>query len=220
MLREETGRPSPGRGPGPRRSTQAPLPSPTFFDGDRRPVGRLFSAWLRLDAGTRMHLKRVGAAARELAAAAGLPPSAQRHAALAGLLHDIGKSDVPISILRKPAPLTPSESTVLSLHTVHGPELAAGIADPVVLDAIRHHHEWLDGTGYPDGLEGDAIGPEARVVAVADMYDALTSDRPYRAALPDGEALQHLCDVAGRKLDPALVDALLALRLDRVVRAA
>jgi putative nucleotidyltransferase with HDIG domain len=184
------------------------------------PDPTVVSALEHLDRGTRMHLCRVADLAGALASLLGLPPAARRQAATAGLLHDIGKCVVPGSILHKPASLTPWEIALLRSHTVDGEALASSAGDPVVLDAIRHHHERLDGRGYPDGLSGDGIAVVTRVVTVADMYDALTSDRPYRAALSDAEALDHVADVAGTQLDPETVTALILLQTGAASQAA
>jgi HD-GYP domain-containing protein (c-di-GMP phosphodiesterase class II) len=127
----------------------------------------------------------------------------------AGLLHDIGKIGVPEAILAKPGPLTLDEWTVMRAHPVVG----AQIVEPFeffapAIAAIRHHHERWDGSGYPDGLAGEAIPIEARVVAVADVFDALTSTRSYRAALPRDVALATLLAAAGRTLDERVVAAM------------
>src|SRR6185437_833431 len=119
---------------------------------------------------------------------------------------------VPNSILRKPASLTPAEFDVIKLHSPRGSEIAlrsemlARIA-PIV----RAHHERLDGKGYPDGLEGDEIPLEARIVAVADVWDALTCDRPYRKAMTEQEAAAILRRDAGKHLDPVCIEALFAV---------
>ncbi|HWG58276.1 MAG TPA: HD domain-containing phosphohydrolase [Candidatus Acidoferrales bacterium] len=115
------------------------------------------------------------------------------------LVHDIGKVAVPDAILLKPARLSPEEMAIVKQHPVTG----EGICAPLqsfrdVLPTIRHHHERMDGTGYPDGLSGASIPLTARVVQVVDIYDALTTDRPYRKALPQEEALKILWDEALR----------------------
>ncbi|HKZ05657.1 MAG TPA: HD domain-containing phosphohydrolase, partial [Methylomirabilota bacterium] len=132
---------------------------------------------------TRGHSERVGALSRELAAALGLPAADVECVTHAGLLHDIGKIGVPESLLRKRGTLTGEEWAVMRQHPVIGARIVAPFeffAGGAMV--IRHHHERWDGSGYPDGLAGGAIPLGARVVAVADVLDALTSDRPYRAA--------------------------------------
>src|SRR5580765_362423 len=109
----------------------------------------------------------------------------------AALLHDIGKLGIPDRLLDKPGPLTPDEYDYVKLHSIIGADILSAVAFPGPLAVIvRHHHENWDGTGYPDGLRGDGIPIGARVLAIVDCYDALTSDRPYR------RALSHSCAVA------------------------
>ena len=180
----------------------------------------LLPALQTLGLDTRMHCRRVCQLAGRLASALGLPRAARGRAATAGLLHDIGKSLVPEFILHKPTALSADEKRVLRLHPIDGEALASFTGDPVVLDAIRHHHERLDGTGYPDGLSGDGLSEVTRVVAVVDVYDALTSDRPYRPALCVAEAVGRMTDVAGTKLDPEMVEALVLLQAGARSRAA
>ena len=161
---------------------------------------------------TRGHSERVGAWGRRLATALGLPADQIDTVAQAGLLHDIGKIGVPETVLRKRAALDPDEWAVMRNHPIIGSQIVAPFdffAGGAVV--IRHHHERWDGTGYPDGLVGDAIPLGARIVAVADVFDALTSDRPYRAALPQPTALAYLIAEAGRTLEADVVAALLGL---------
>ncbi len=106
-----------------------------------------------------------------------------------GLVHDIGKLSVPESILLKPGPLTPEERKIMEQHTVIGEKICAPLRSfRNVLPIIRHHHEKQDGSGYPDGLKGEQIPLTARILQIADIYDALTTDRPYRTALPPEKA--------------------------------
>ena len=164
------------------------------------------------DVYTRGHSERVGATSRRLALALGLASPDVEIVARAGLLHDIGKIGIPEVVLRKAGPLTDEEWTLMRRHPVIGAQIVAPFeffaAGAIV---IRHHHERVDGSGYPDGLAGDAIPLGARIVAVADVYDALTSDRPYRPAMSEDEALGHLQAQAGRGLDETIVAALLGL---------
>jgi HD-GYP domain-containing protein (c-di-GMP phosphodiesterase class II) len=124
------------------------------------------------------------------------------------LLHDIGKLAVPDAILFKPGPLTAEEFALMARHPVIGAEIVGQIdflSDSV--QVIRHHHEWWNGSGYPDGLRSTDIPLAARIFAVADVLDALSTDRPYRAALPLAQARDMILAGAGTHFDPQIVDA-------------
>lgn len=138
-----------------------------------------------------------------------------------GIIHDIGKVAVPDQILLKPGPLTPEERKVMQRHTIVG----AGICSPLksfrsVVPIIRHHHEKIDGSGYPDGLKGDAVPLTARILQTVDIYDALTTDRPYRKAMAPDRALGLMREEVKRGWwDGALVDELEAMVQAPVVRS-
>jgi putative nucleotidyltransferase with HDIG domain len=154
------------------------------------------------DAYTRGHSERVATLARRVALAAGVSSAAADTIAQAGLLHDLGKISIPEQVLRKPGPLTPEEWAVMRQHPLVGAQIVAPLeffADGAII--VRHHHERHDGSGYPDGLRGELIPLGSRIVAVADVYDALTSDRPYRARLTRDEAVRRLRAEAGHTLD-------------------
>ena len=160
------------------------------------------------DVYTRGHSERVGASSRRLAVALGLPTTEVEIVARAGLLHDIGKIGVPETVLRKAGPLTPDEWVLMRRHPLIGAQIVAPFEFFTAGAAvIRHHHERVDGSGYPDGLTRHAIPIGARIVAVADVYDALTSDRPYRQAMSKEAALAFLRTQAGLGLDDAIVGA-------------
>ena len=164
------------------------------------------------DAYTRGHSERVAQLGRWIAIELGLDADAVAAVGEAGLLHDIGKIGVPEPTLRKSGPLTAAEWDAMRQHPVVGAQIVAPFeffARAALL--IRHHHERWDGSGYPDGLVGAAIPLGARIVAVADVFDALTSKRPYRIALSREAGLTHLLDAAGRVLDPDLVHAAVGL---------
>jgi putative nucleotidyltransferase with HDIG domain len=157
---------------------------------------------------TRGHSERVAGVGRLIALELGLDADEVAAVAEAGLLHDIGKIGVPEGMLQKPGPLTAEEWQAMRRHPVVGAQIIA----PFEVFArsaplIRHHHERWDGSGYPDGLAGPAIPLGARIVAVADVFDALTSGRPYRTALARDAGLSQLLDEAGRSLDPSVVRA-------------
>jgi diguanylate cyclase (GGDEF)-like protein len=130
---------------------------------------------------------------------------------LAAILHDVGKIAVPEAVLRKPEPLTPAERTLVERHAAAGAEMVAridGLAE--IAPWVHHSHEHVDGSGYPDRLTGEDIPLEARILAVADAFDAMTSERPYSAAKPVDAALAELRRCAGRQFDPACVEILCA----------
>ena len=158
----------------------------------------------------RAHNGRVGHLCVRIGRQLGMTAAEQRVLARSGLLHDIGKLGIPGSILHKHDPLDDSEWKLMKTHPEVGLKILqwAGNFERALL-AVLYHHERMDGTGYPHGLSGDAIPIEARVVAVADMYDVLTSDRPYRRAQNEREARRVLEDAAGPHLDPVVVSALL-----------
>ncbi len=125
---------------------------------------------------------------------------------MAGLLHDIGKVDTCASVLEKQGGLTSSEYELVKLHPVHGAEMLCK-SDTLlrVAHVIRHHHERYDGTGYPDGLKGDSIPFLSRVLYVADAFDSMTADRPYRKAPGKDYAVSELIRCSGTQFDPAVV---------------
>jgi putative two-component system response regulator len=131
---------------------------------------------------------------------------------LTGILHDIGKIGVPESILWKPGRLNEEEQKIMSIHPLKSAEMIQEIEQfERVRHWVKHHHEHLDGSGYPDGLAGDAIPLGARIVLVADAYDAMTSDRPYRNSIGYSRASAELRKFCGRQFDPQMVDALLSV---------
>src|SRR5499425_3453597 len=158
---------------------------------------------------TRGHSERVAALSRRLASALGLAPALVDTVGQAGLLHDIGKIGVPEGILRKPRSLSSEEWQIMRGHPVIGAQIVAPFEFfEGAARVIRHHHERWDGSGYPDGLMGEGIPLEARIVAVADVFDALTSERSYRPALTREAARALLLQEAGRTLDKTIVAVL------------
>ncbi len=165
------------------------------------------------DAYTRGHSQRVGELSRRLAVALGLDAGIVARQRTAGLLHDIGKVAIPQRLLNKPGRLTREEFAKVMTHPVVGWEICRRLrsAEPV-LDAILYHHERFDGSGYPRGLVGDAIPFEARLLAIADALDALTSERAYRRRLTVDEAVELLSDeTRGGKWDRQIFDSLVTL---------
>jgi putative two-component system response regulator len=156
---------------------------------------------------TKGHSDRVTAFALALAEAVGVSAAERELLERGGILHDIGKISIPDAILNKPGPLTPEERVVINQHPAQGVNIIApleSLRDMVPL--IRWHHERLDGRGYPDGLKADQIPYLVRILSVADVYDALQSERPSCAAVPHARCLEILrADAAGGGLDPELV---------------
>jgi putative nucleotidyltransferase with HDIG domain len=177
----------------------------------RRAVARSLARLMEeRDPSTQDHLTRVHRLAMAVGRRLELSESQLEALGAAALLHDIGKVSVPESVLNKPGKLTPEEMERVRRHSTVGAEIVEALPFPHSLaPAIRHHHERWDGAGYPDALEGEAIPMGARILAVVDCYDALTSERPYRRALAHREARDFLDREAGRMFDPGVVDALL-----------
>jgi response regulator RpfG family c-di-GMP phosphodiesterase len=158
------------------------------------------------DSYTSGHSMRVRSYALQLARALGLDSRTRKRLSLAAKLHDIGKVGLPEAILNKPSSLTEGEYAVVRKHPEAGERILSPIIrDPLVLAAIRGHHERYDGRGYPDGLVGTQTPLLARIIAVADCFDAMTSVRAYRPARPASEALRVLEQERGAQLDPQLV---------------
>ncbi len=169
---------------------------------------------LSLSAGVRegvpeRHAEQVSAFAGAIARQLALPDDVVLRCRLGGWLHDIGKVAIPDRILVKPGALDEAEWRIMRTHAEIGERLVRRIADvAAAAAAVRHHHERFDGSGYPDGLTGEAIPIEARIVAVADAFSAITAERPYRHARTSAEALAELRAGAGRQHDARVVDAL------------
>lgn len=180
-------------------------------------VQALAAALEAKDIYTRGHSTRVAKWARSCARMLGLGAEKEEQVYLAGLLHDLGKIGVQEDILLKPGPLTPEERKEMQGH----PEVGARILEPArfpeaVIAAVRHHHEDYGGGGYPAGLQGDEIPLLARILCVADAYDAMTSARPYRQAFTPQKAREELKRCAGRQFDPRVVEAFLRIPQDEM----
>ncbi len=162
------------------------------------------------DTATLGHVRRVSAYAFAIGKKLGLQPQELRSLALAAELHDVGKIGVPDHVLTKPGPLTEEETAQMREHTQRGYDIAQRVsALRTLAPVIRAHHERLSGNGYPDGLAGDQIPLHARIIAVADSYDAMTSVRPYRSAMSRDAAVAELGRVRGHELDDRCVGAFL-----------
>jgi HD-GYP domain-containing protein (c-di-GMP phosphodiesterase class II) len=177
----------------------------------RAGVAALALAVDRRDSYTAHHAEQVVSLARTVGRRLGLDTAALVELDYAARLHDVGKIGVPDSILQKPGLLDAEEWLLMREHPVWGHDMLVRIPGlESVAKVVRHEHERWDGDGYPDGLRGDEIPLASRIIFACDAYHAMTSDRPYRAALTHEEALAELRAGAGSQFDPAVIDALLA----------
>ena len=158
------------------------------------------------------HSRRVARNSRLIAEAIGLKERQVKRVAVAALLHDVGKiHEVFAPILSKPGRLTAEENAIMQTHPIKSEELVRTVSQlKDVVAPIRHHHENWDGTGYPDGLVGDSIPIASRIIMFADTIDAMTTDRPYRAALTEAQVRAEFVKLRGRQFDPAICDCLLS----------
>ena len=179
---------------------------------------RTIEGWSRAldlrDKETLGHSSRVSSQTLQLAAALGMSEEELVHVRRGSLLHDIGKMGIPDQILLKPGPLSDQEWVIMRLHPTFAHQLLEPIEylRPALAIPYCHHEKW-DGSGYPRGLKGEEIPLAARIFAVVDVWDALTSDRPYRPAWSPERALEQIRNDAGRHFDPQVVSAFLALEL-------
>lgn len=181
-------------------------------------VARIFSAMESCGEETDAHVRRVGWISACIASLLGWPQHDVDALKIAAALHDLGKISVPDVILRKRGALNPAEYVQVMEHSAMGARILSGSSDPVIRMAesiAMHHHERWDGSGYPAGLSGKTIPIEARIAAIADVYDALTSERVYRMGIPDLEAARMIYENAGAMFDPELC-AIFMDNLDRI----
>jgi putative two-component system response regulator len=176
------------------------------LDSAEQVIFALASAVEAKDSHTERHTQRVAETARHMGVRLGLAEADLDALYRGGMVHDIGKIGIDDAILRKPGPLNSEEVTKMREH----PMIGVNIVRPLrsgsdILPIIRHHHEWFDGRGYPDGLRGNEIPLLARIVAVCDAFDSLVNDRPYRSRRSVEEAISILLGGAGRQWDPRLV---------------
>ncbi len=175
-----------------------------------RVLEQLSSALEARDACTHGHSRRIARLSHMIATEMGLDSGEVAKIRTAAAIHDIGKLNVPRAILNKPSRLTDEEFEIMRRHPADGAAMAAGIDDPDVVAMIMHHHERLDGSGYPDRLAGEQIPLGARIIAVADTFDSITSTRPYRAAVEHTRAIEVLEQEAGSRLDARAVSAFMS----------
>jgi len=155
------------------------------------------------------HLDRVSRYACEIGRLAGLPTARLIELHYAAPLHDIGKIGLPVNLLNKPGSLTDKEREIVKSHTVIGHRILEGSSWPVIACAAQialSHHECWDGTGYPHGLSGEKIPLDARIVSVADVFDALISHRAYKPAWEEEHAIAEMVKLRGTKFDPTILD--------------
>jgi putative nucleotidyltransferase with HDIG domain len=158
------------------------------------------------------HSAAVAIYARDIAERMGLSPEQQQLAHLCGLVHDIGKIGLPAGLLEKPGALTLDERREMQRHSTIGERILAKVETyGEVAEVVRHHHERVDGGGYPDGIAGSAIPVQSRIIAVADAYNAMTSDRPYRDAMPSRVARLRIAQAVGSQFDTTVVAAFEAI---------
>ena len=166
-------------------------------------------AWDRYTAG---HSAAVAVYARDIAKQLGLSEEQQQVAFVCGLVHDLGKVQMPRGVLEKSSALTTGERREMEMHPPIGERIVAQVEDfREIAKIVRHHHERWDGRGYPDGLSGEDIPLMSRIVAVAEAYNAMTSDRPYQEAMPSSVARMHLAQGVGTQFDIGVVAAFEAI---------
>jgi HD-GYP domain-containing protein (c-di-GMP phosphodiesterase class II) len=180
-----------------------PRPGPTW---DARLRGFVTALETRVP-GSAGHCRRVAAMSALVASRLGLDPCEVARIQWAARVHDVGKIIVSPEILEKPGRLSRAEFEEIQRHAPFGARLVAALGDSGMTSIVRHHHERIDGSGYPDGLRGTAIPLGSRIIGVVDSYDALTSPRPYRDPLSREDALLLLVEEAGHTLDPDAVAA-------------
>ncbi len=163
------------------------------------------------DAATAAHGRAVALWCSRIATAMRLPKDEQNFIVRSAQLHDVGKLCLPPDLIRAPRVLTDAEVTIVRGHVIQGERLLADYGLLLYRDAVRNHHERYDGRGYPDGLHGDAIPLAARIVTVADAYDAMTGPRPYRFAMTPDRALLEIERMRGTQFDPSIVEVMLAV---------
>ena len=177
-------------------------------------IRRLVNASMHRDEETGTHIRRVGLCSELFARSLGWSSADAAMIRMAAPMHDVGKIGIPDSVLQKPGKLTKEEFEVMKSHTTIGASMLADSDSPILQLAeqiARSHHERWDGTGYPDGLSGVSIPPAARVVAIVDVYDALTHDRVYRPAMPEAQALKILKGGSGTHFDSEMLSVFLRI---------
>jgi putative two-component system response regulator len=180
-------------------------------------IRRLTLAAEYKDHDTAGHIERIGRYSQVVGLAMHLQPRIVDLLLHAAPMHDVGKLGIPDSILLKPGPFTDDERRIMNTHTTIGGQILSGSSSPVIQMgervALTHHEKW-DGSGYPNGIEGDIIPIEARICSVVDFFDALTMDRPYRKAVPKDEVVEMIVSETGKSFDPAVVEVFIDVRAE------
>jgi len=182
-------------------------------------VESLIGALEAKDKYTAGHSRRVTKVAVDIAAAMGMQGENMENLRWSALLHDIGKIGIDPSVQNKPGMLTPSEYNYILTHCTIGPGIVQPLVNETISEAIRHHHDSYDGSGLNQGIKGDQIPLISRILAIADSFDAMTSDRPYRAAMPAARAIEEVKRCSGTQFDPAVVEAFLKTSLVSSLKA-
>ena len=168
------------------------------------------------DDDTGEHIHRIQGLARDICAGLGMPSEESEQISFFSIMHDVGKIHIPDSILQKPGPLTAEEWEVMQTHCIAGEKILGNKPFyQTAREIARSHHERWDGNGYPDGLKGESISLAARIVNVADVFDALTNERPYKSAWPVKEALAEMKTLSGKAFDPKILNVFIGLQVKK-----
>jgi putative two-component system response regulator len=182
-------------------------------------VESLIGALEAKDKYTAGHSRRVTKVAVDIAAALGMQGENMENLRWSALLHDIGKIGIDPTIQNKPGMLTPSEYNYILTHCTIGPGIVQPLVNEVISEAIRHHHDSYDGSGLNQGIKGEQIPLISRILAIADSFDAMTSDRPYRSAMPAAKAIEEVKRCSGTQFDPTVVEAFLKTSIVNSLKA-
>jgi putative two-component system response regulator len=182
-------------------------------------VESLIGALEAKDKYTAGHSRRVTKVAVDIAAVLGMQGENMENLRWSALLHDIGKIGIDPTVQNKPGMLTPSEYNYILTHCTIGPGIVQPLVNETISEAIRHHHDSYDGSGLNQGIKGEEIPLISRILAIADSFDAMTSDRPYRSAMPAAKAIEEVKRCSGTQFDPVVVEAFLKTSLVSSLKA-